>query len=116
MVALIVMALSPWYWLAFVVLFVGGFGTAGFGNMQTTLMLTEAPPDMRSRLMGVVTVCIGTARSACSRPACCPRDRPARRDPGDGDPRTAGDGRAGRGAAAQAATTTGLAHGRVTVR
>jgi MFS family permease len=38
----------------------GGFGTAGFGNMQTTLMLTEAPADMRSRLMGIVTVCIGT--------------------------------------------------------
>jgi MFS family permease len=61
MVALIVMAASPWYWLGFFVLFVGGFGTAGFGNMQSTLMLTEAPPDMRSRLMGVVTVCIGTA-------------------------------------------------------
>jgi len=39
---------------------VGGFGTAGFANMQTTLMLTEAPPEMRSRLMGIVTVCIGT--------------------------------------------------------
>ena len=45
MVALIVMALSPSYWLAFAVLVLGGFGTAGFGNMQTTLMLTEAPPD-----------------------------------------------------------------------
>jgi MFS family permease len=39
---------------------IGGFGTAGFGNMQSTLMLTEAPPEMRSRLMGIVTVCIGT--------------------------------------------------------
>ena len=60
MVALIAMALSPWYWLAFAVLVAGGFGTAGFGNMQSTLMLTEAPPEMRSRLMGIVTVCIGT--------------------------------------------------------
>ena len=60
MVALIVMALSPSYWLAFAVLVLGGFGTAGFGNMQSTLMLTEAPADMRSRLMGIVTVCIGT--------------------------------------------------------
>jgi predicted MFS family arabinose efflux permease len=60
MVALIVMALSPSYWLAFAVLVIGGFGTAGFGNMQTTLMLTEAPPEMRSRLMGLVTVGIGT--------------------------------------------------------
>jgi MFS family permease len=55
-----VMALSPWYWLAFAVLVMGGFGTAGFSNMQSTLMLTEAPTEMRSRLMGIVTVCIGT--------------------------------------------------------
>ena len=60
MVALIVMALSPSYWLAFAMLVIGGFGTAGFGNMQTTLMLTEAPAEMRSRLMGLVTVGIGT--------------------------------------------------------
>ena len=60
MVALIVMALSPSYWLALAVLVIGGFGTAGFGNMQTTLMLTEAPTEMRSRLMGIVTVGIGT--------------------------------------------------------
>ena len=60
MVTLIVMALSPSYWLAFAVLVLGGFGTAGFGNMQTTLMLTEAPIEVRSRLMGIVTVCIGT--------------------------------------------------------
>lgn len=60
MVALIVMALSPSYSLALVALIVGGFGTAGFGNMQSTLMLTEAPADVRSRMMGIVTVCIGT--------------------------------------------------------
>jgi predicted MFS family arabinose efflux permease len=60
MAALMAMALSPSYWLAFAVLVVGGFGTAGFGNMQSTLMLTEAPAEMRSRLMGLVTVGIGT--------------------------------------------------------
>ncbi|CAN5912983.1 MFS transporter [soil metagenome] len=60
MTALIVMALSPSFWLAFAVLVIGGFGTAGFSNMQSTLMLTEAPPEMRSRLMGLVTVGIGT--------------------------------------------------------
>lgn len=60
LVALVAMALSPSYWLAVLVMVVGGFGTAGFANMQTTLMLTEAPPQMRSRLMGIVTVCIGT--------------------------------------------------------
>jgi MFS family permease len=60
MATLIAMALSPSYWLAFALLVLGGFGTAGFGNMQSTLMLTEAPPEVRSRLMGIVTVCIGT--------------------------------------------------------
>jgi MFS family permease len=60
MVALVVMALSPSYWLALIALVIGGFGTAGFSNMQSTLMLTEAPAEMRSRLMGIVTVCIGT--------------------------------------------------------
>ena len=60
LVTLIGMALSPSYWLALALLVIGGFGTAGFSNMQTTLMLTEAPAEMRSRLMGIVTVCIGT--------------------------------------------------------
>ncbi|MCX7360844.1 MAG: MFS transporter [Alphaproteobacteria bacterium] len=60
LVMLIGMALSPSYWLAVALLVIGGFGTAGFSNMQTTLMLTEAPAEMRSRLMGIVTVCIGT--------------------------------------------------------
>lgn len=60
MCALIAMALSPSYWLALLVMIAGGFGTAGFSNMQSTLMLTEAPTEMRSRLMGIVTVCIGT--------------------------------------------------------
>jgi MFS family permease len=60
MIMLVIAALSPSYWLAVAVLFLGGFGTAGFANMQTTLMLTETPIEMRSRLMGIVTVCIGT--------------------------------------------------------
>jgi MFS family permease len=60
MVALCIMALSHSYWLALALLILGGFGTAGFSNMQSTLMLTEAPADVRSRLMGIVTVCIGT--------------------------------------------------------
>jgi MFS family permease len=56
----IVMALSPWYALAFIVLCIAGFGTAAFSIMQTTLILTEAPAAVRSRVMGIVTVCIGT--------------------------------------------------------
>jgi len=63
MVALLALAASPGFALAslaFAALALGGLGTAGFGNMQSTLVLTGAPPHLRSRLMGVVTVCIGT--------------------------------------------------------
>ena len=54
------MALSPWYGLAFALLLIGGLGTAVFSNMQTSLILIEAPPTTRSRVMGIVTMCIGT--------------------------------------------------------
>src|SRR5208282_5903539 len=56
----IAMALSPWYGLAFGLLLVGGLGTAAFSNMQTSLILIEAPPATRSRVMGIVTMAIGT--------------------------------------------------------
>jgi MFS family permease len=53
-------AWAPWYWLACLLLFVGGLGTAAFSAMQSTLILAEAPAAMRSRVMGILTVCIGT--------------------------------------------------------
>ena len=40
-------------------LVIGGFGSAAFANMQTSLIMLHAPPHMRSRLMGLLTVCIG---------------------------------------------------------
>lgn len=47
--------------LGFLLLLVGGFGTACFATMQSTLLLLAAPPAMRVRVMGVMTVAIGTA-------------------------------------------------------
>src|ERR1700746_2634999 len=60
LMGLAAIALSPWYLLAFVLMLIGGLGTAAFSNMQTTLILTEAPSATRSRVMGIVTMCIGT--------------------------------------------------------
>ena len=37
-----------------------GFGGAGFATMQATLVYLASPPEMRSRILGVLTVCIGT--------------------------------------------------------
>ena len=47
---LVAMALSPWYGLAFMLLVIGGLGTAAFATMQTSLVLTEAPPAATSRV------------------------------------------------------------------
>jgi MFS family permease len=53
------MPLAPIFSLACALLVAGGFGSAAFANMQTSLIITYAPPHIRSRLMGLLTVCIG---------------------------------------------------------
>jgi MFS family permease len=60
LLGLVAMALAPWYWLALSVLCLTGLGTAVFSIKQTTLVLDETPSPMRSRVMGLITVCIGT--------------------------------------------------------
>jgi MFS family permease len=60
LVALVATAFAPWYALAFLLLLVGGLGTAAFSSMQSTLVLTAAPAAARSRILGIITVCIGT--------------------------------------------------------
>lgn len=41
-------------------LFVAGFGLAGFGSMQSGLVLARTPPHLRVRVMGVLAMCIGS--------------------------------------------------------
>ena len=36
-----------------------GLANAGFSIMQATLVYLSAPPEMRSRIFGVLSVCIG---------------------------------------------------------
>ncbi|MBI1774659.1 MAG: MFS transporter [Proteobacteria bacterium] len=50
---------SPWFSLAFAMLLVGGVGSAGFGAMQATIIFTQTPAELRSRVMGVLTMFIG---------------------------------------------------------
>ncbi|MCS5605114.1 MAG: MFS transporter [Alphaproteobacteria bacterium] len=52
-------SLSQFYALSLVFLFLSGLGVAGFAAMQSTIVFTAAPPEMRGRLMGVLAVCIG---------------------------------------------------------
>ena len=60
MVMLIVFALVPYSPVAGAALLFTGFGGAGFSTMQATLVYLAAPPEMRSRILGVLSVCIGT--------------------------------------------------------
>ncbi len=61
MVMLTVFALLPFPGLAGATLIGTGLGQAGFATMQATLVYLASPPEMRSRILGVLSVCIGTA-------------------------------------------------------
>ena len=56
----LMLAWSPVYTLSFAVFAISGCGQACFGTMQGTMTLLWAPPDMRGRMMGLRSVCIGT--------------------------------------------------------
>ncbi|MDX1432830.1 MAG: MFS transporter [Gammaproteobacteria bacterium] len=45
--------------LSMLALFLAGLGLAGFGSMQSTLLIANSAPAIRSRVMGVLVVCIG---------------------------------------------------------
>ena len=54
-------ALSPTFWTASLSLFLTGFFGTGYTVMQATLTYRAAPPEMKSRMLGVLSVCIGLA-------------------------------------------------------
>src|SRR5215813_1813341 len=54
-----VFALAPAPSLAGFVLLLTGLANSGFSIMQATLVYLAAPPEMRSRVFGVLLVCIG---------------------------------------------------------
>jgi len=57
----IVFALSPGAISAGAALVVTGAASSCFGVMQSTLVYVLAPPELRSRVFGVLAMCIGTA-------------------------------------------------------
>ena len=52
-------AWSPWFALSFTLLLFGGLGDAGFGTMQSTILLLASAPEMRGRTMGAQGLAIG---------------------------------------------------------
>ncbi len=59
MVMLTVFALASQPIAAGIALLLTGIGGAAFSIMQATLVYLAAPPEMRSRVLGVLSVCIG---------------------------------------------------------
>jgi MFS family permease len=59
MVMLTLFALVPSPAVAGFALMFTGLGGAGFSIMQATLVYLSSPPEMRSRMLGVLSVCIG---------------------------------------------------------
>lgn len=58
-VMLIAFALMPTALPAGAALLLEGIGGAGYSIMQATLVYLHAPPEMRSRMLGLLSVCIG---------------------------------------------------------
>ena len=58
--AVTLFGLSRVYELSLALTLVGGFGTARFSTMQSTLPYVLSTPEMRARVMGVLSVAIGT--------------------------------------------------------
>ena len=54
-------SLSTWLAASFPILFLAGLAVSGFAAMQGTLLMHGTPPEMRSRLMGLLTLSIGFA-------------------------------------------------------
>jgi hypothetical protein len=59
LVMLTVFALVPLPAIAGTALLFTGLGGAGFSIMQATLVYLSSPPEMRSRMLGLLSVCIG---------------------------------------------------------
>ena len=59
LVAIVGFSALPWYGACLAVLFLGGVGEAGFAGMQATITFLSAPAHVRSRIMGLLVVCIG---------------------------------------------------------
>ena len=55
----IVFVWSPWYALTFGLLTISGIAQSGFSTMQSAVTMLATPHDMRGRMMGLLSVCIG---------------------------------------------------------
>ena len=58
---MLVFTLSAKLWISAIIFVLAGIGLAGFATMQTTIIFSVSPPNMRSTILGIVVLCIGTS-------------------------------------------------------
>lgn len=59
-VMVVVQSFSPDFWMALPIQFAIGLADAGFGTMQSTIILLASHERARGRVLGILSVCIGT--------------------------------------------------------
>jgi MFS family permease len=59
-VMVVIQSFSPGYWTSLPIQFAIGFANAGFGTMQSTIVMLAAHERTRGRVLGILSVCIGT--------------------------------------------------------
>ncbi len=59
LVMVMLFAASQWFGVSLAILVLLGLGTAGFGTMQSTIVVIAASEDMRGRALGVISLAIG---------------------------------------------------------
>lgn len=57
----VLFSLSAWFAVSLPILLLAGLGVAGFAAMQGTLLMHGTPSDLRSRVMGLLSLAIGAA-------------------------------------------------------
>ena len=62
LVAICAFSFAPRFEIAIAILLVAGVGNACFGANQSALVYLAADPEMRSRMMGALTTCIGVGQ------------------------------------------------------
>ena len=61
LVGVLLFSLSTWYLASLPLMLILGLGVAGFGTMQSTIVLLVAREEMRGRALGMVSFAIGTS-------------------------------------------------------
>ncbi len=58
--AILLFSLVPSFWMALPILMIGGFSMSGFATMQSIIVITSTPVEIRGRVLGVLAATIGT--------------------------------------------------------